>query len=492
MLYASIAISTLRVSPLVTTLAAPYKSAASSRMSDLPEIEAEFEASDEELEVDIDSETNKEEAGEVPDQPAETFECYECQDQVFEELKLPAETVAEVQETWAAFIRKASSREAAGESIYAALFDSAPSLQSLFKTPRAVMAMRFMNGLNTIVTGMHTPAAMKVTVETLGFQHLDLEVTIPRTIIFRDAIVDLLAMELGDRFTTRAASGLGSLLNYVGGAYIYVRVKYAIRVKIILSSWATANNKKVELEDEADTGEESKSKSAEGAAEAAEDEDEQVQKVGKQSGSQAAKEPTPKNGDTGMKVPNTFEGMFLFNGAVMGFGNSGWMIYVLESFDTIVTNVSNSYRLQEECDTLSLRMAKYKGSINLTEFKAVMLASLRSLVPKDWNSDHEVAWTWLWDNVERMLKALLGKPQVQEKALERLIMSLTEDSRNFLRREVYKKFFALAPGGQDYFKQSTTRLYWIADKIVEMTIEIYRDPVKMVEDISALGLRHVG
>ena len=32
----------------------------------------------------------------------------------------------------------------------------------------------------------------------------------------------------------------------------------------------------------------------------------------------------------------------------------------------------------------------------------------------------------------------------------------------------------------------------IADKIVEMTIEMYREPRKMVEDISALGLRHVG
>merc|ERR1711988_191420 len=51
---------------------------------------------------------------------------------------------------------------------------------------------------------------------------------------------------------------------------------------------------------------------------------------------------------------------------------------------------------------------------------------------------------------------------------------------------------ALAPAGQDYFKQSTTRLYWIADKIVEMTIEMFREPKKMVEDISALGLRHVG
>ena len=96
-----------------------------------------------------------------------------------------------------------------------------------------------------------------------------------------------------------------------------------------------------------------------------------------------------------------------------------------------------------------------------------MLASLRSLVPKDWDGDHEVAWGWLWENVERMLKNMMGKPQVQEKGLERFIMSLTEDAVNYLRREIFKRFFALAPAGQDYFKQSTTRLYFIADKVIE-------------------------
>lgn len=35
--------------------------------------------------------------------------------------------------------------------------------------------------------------------------------------------------------------------------------------------------------------------------------------------------------------------------------------------------------------------AKYKGKINLPEFKAVTLASLRSLLPAEWDSDHE-AW----------------------------------------------------------------------------------------------------
>merc|ERR1719343_1077549 len=176
----------------------------------------------------------------------------------------------------------------------------------------------------------------------------------------------------------------------------------------------------------------------------------------------------------------------------MGFGGSSWMNEVLFSFDTIVCNVSNSYRLQEECDVLSLRIAKYKGAINLAEYKAVMLASLRSLVPKDWNSAHEVAWSWLWENVERMIKSLMGKPAQQERALEKLFNSLDENALGIVRREVYQKFFALAPAGQDYFKQSTTRLHFIADRLVVMTIDMFKEPKRMVEDISALGLRHVG
>merc|ERR1712066_861340 len=157
----------------------------------------------------------------------------EITDQVFEELRLGNGMEEEVQESWNTFMRSAESREAAGEAIYAALFDAAPSLQSLFKTPRAVMAMRFMNGLNNIIMNLLDPKASKVIVETLGFQHLDLEVTIPRVVIFRDAIIELLAVELGARLSKKAKEGFCTFLNYVGGSYIYVRVKFADRLKIL-------------------------------------------------------------------------------------------------------------------------------------------------------------------------------------------------------------------------------------------------------------------
>jgi hemoglobin-like flavoprotein len=425
----------------------------------------------------------------------------EVQDEKFEEIKLPDDTIQEVQETWAAFI--GTNREAACDALYGALFEAAPSLQGLFKTPRAVMAIKIMNGFNTIVSSMHQPGPLKITVETFGFQHLDFEITVPRVVIFRDAIVDLLEMELGGRFTTKAKIGWKSILNYVGGAFIYVRVHYTDRLKIIASSWAVANNKKVEVTKAEDAIEEAAVEDGEGEVEdgalaeaLAEDFPEEpttamVDPAAVAGPTEGAGAPTDSK-NKALKVPTTFNEMFVFNSAVMGFGNSLWMQEVLESFDAMVCNVANSYRLQEECDTLSLRLSKYKGQINLAEFKAVMLASLRSMVPADWGSAHEVAWTWLWSNVERMLKSMMGKPKVMAKALERLIMSLTEESQNYLRRELYKRFFTLAPAGQDFFKQSTTRLYWIADKVVEMTLEMYKEPRKMVEVISAVGLRHVG
>ncbi|CAE7832533.1 unnamed protein product, partial [Symbiodinium microadriaticum] len=279
--------------------------------------------------------------------------------------------------------------------------------------------------------------------------------------------------------------------------------EYSARIKIIQRSWRVANNKASEEEQAEEAG---------AATAAVADNEDLLQKSAEEKTQRAASKDSTKDSEgapvrrdskneatstvkttaTELKVPTTFNEMFLFNAAVMGFGQSTWMHLVLDQFDDIVSNVANSYRLQEECDVLSLVLAQHPGSIRLSEFKAVMLASLRSLVPKEWDSNHEVAWNWLWENVERMLRSHIGKPQAHEEALGRFILSLSETSILFLRQELYRRFFAVAPAGQDHFKQSTTRLYFIADKIIEMTVEIFRSPRQMVVDISALGLRHVG
>merc|ERR1712187_244211 len=161
----------------------------------------------------------------------------------FAELRLEPEVVEQAQDAWRTFINSAASREAAGEAIYAALFDAAPSLQTLFTTPRAIQAMKFMNGLNQFVTGLSDPPSLKIAVETLGFGHLALDVTIPRVVIFRDAILDLFQVELGNRLTSEAYTGWRALLNYVGGAIIYIKAFYADRIRLLAESWALCSGK---------------------------------------------------------------------------------------------------------------------------------------------------------------------------------------------------------------------------------------------------------
>merc|ERR1719486_1052640 len=168
----------------------------------------------------------------------------------FEELRLDDNVVRAANDCWRLFISTASSREAAGEAIYAALFESAPSLQSLFVTPRAVQAMRFMNGLASFCEALVDPPKLKILVETLGFGHLHLDVTVPRVVIFRDAIIDLFMVELAERFNSQAREGWKKLLNYVGGAIIYVKANYADRIACLLKSWKQAN---VHEDDKKDT-----------------------------------------------------------------------------------------------------------------------------------------------------------------------------------------------------------------------------------------------
>lgn len=268
---------------------------------------------------------------------------------VLEEQNFASELADEVREAWNSFISKSETRELAGEAIYTAIFESAPALHSLFKTPKAVQAMKFMNGIHGMVLLMGDGPALKDAVESLGFQHLHLDVTPPRVAVFRDAILDLLEFDLGRPFRGRIRGGLRDLLNYIGGGIIYVRVHYAKRLQLLQESWATANQKSEEhnaldrLGSASDMG--SDSADAKGNAKDAK------KTRGKRGGSpQASGDNEAPSATLGLQLgsqnlPNTFNDMFRMNSAVMGLVDRDWMDEVLASFDAIVTNIKSSERL---------------------------------------------------------------------------------------------------------------------------------------------------
>jgi len=413
-------------------------------------------------------------------------------DQGLDRVKFPTDITQEIQRTWRRFLEHAGTPEQAGELIFNAWWEAAPSLHASFLTPKTVLYLRIVQGISPIVQALGHPTELRTQVEIICFRHLDRPVSIQGVEVIRDAMLDMWEAELGADFTPKARIGWFSLLNYWGGAYVYFQREYASRIKIIHRSWREANKSVAlpEEEEEKDIPQNTENKEEEIEASMVEKE-EKVETNNEGQGNDADGEKKEKSGSQ-MKVPTTFREMFLFNAAVMGFGGSTWMDIILDQFDALVVNIANSYRLQEECDVLILVLSKNTEPIALSDFRAVMLATLRSLAPKDWDTEHEVAWNWLWENVERVLKGQLGKPKTLERSLTHFIASWSEEQAMFFRKELYKRFFALAPSGQDFFKQSSTRLYFLADRVVEMTVEMFREPRKMVQEISGLGLRHVG
>merc|ERR1719482_903330 len=192
-------------------------------------------------------------------------------------------------------------------------------------------------------------------------------------------------------------------------------------------------------------------------------------------------------------IPTTFKEMFQFNAAVMGFGQNLWMNEILDLFDNIMSNFGNVGRVQEECCVLTIRMSKITtGKVNLAEFKSCMLASLRSLLPKEWTTGHEVAWSWSWERIEALLLETMGKTGKWEKCLITLVESIDEATGYQLRQDIYARFFASTPQSEAYFKQNVTYLHLLVTKVIGLQLRMFADPVGCVDEISGIGLRHVG
>ena len=206
----------------------------------------------------------------------------------------------------------------------------------------------------------------------------------------------------------------------------------------------------------------------------------------------------------------------MFNCAVMGYNTSQhWMDLILEQLDNIaaklhmekskaaygffvivwihaqVMNIANISRVQEECSTLALSLDKFATEVVFGDFRSVAMSSLKACVP-DWNEEHEVAWMWLWGHVDRMLSEIRGKPEAQMKRLTKFLDNLSEEDAQRIRKGVHAQFFELAPAGQDYFKQSNTRLYFISQRVIDLSLRLYQDPSETIRQISELGLKHVG
>eukprot|EP00927_Polykrikos_kofoidii_P065615 TRINITY_DN61353_c0_g1_i1.p1 TRINITY_DN61353_c0_g1~~TRINITY_DN61353_c0_g1_i1.p1 ORF type:complete len:1062 (-),score=130.75 TRINITY_DN61353_c0_g1_i1:394-3516(-) len=399
----------------------------------------------------------------------------------FDELKLDSRTIEAVHGAWYVFINSMSSREYAGELLLNAVCESSPTLQSMFTSLRALQALRFINAVASLVMALEDPPKLKNLVEALGFAHLNMPITRHLVTEFRDIVLDFFATELGPKLSLVAADGWRSLLSYVGGAILFCKDSYGGRIETLTISWAKANPGTTKADVET-----SKLKT-EGMHHCSNGDAEHSEAKGKHEMDTAAEQ--------SIEIPKNFPDMFRFNAAVMGVGDRQWMNEVLACFHNLVTNFGNVVRVQEECEVLSMRINTLKEiGIKLAEFKNCMLASLRSLLPGTWDTAHEQAWSWLWETVEDLVtkSPFFIRGLALERGLSKFFDIMTDDESFAFRADTYTEFFRTSPGGQSFFKQSNAYLHIIASKALQMSLGFYRRPVEMIDELSALGLRHVG
>ena len=122
------------------------------------------------------------------------------------------------------------------------------------------------------------------------------------------------------------------------------------------------------------------------------------------------------------------------------------MMEVLDSFNSIVLNVVKQLLTSRGLRRFVSEYDKTEGHRDHVSVKAVMLASMRSLVPKDWDGDFEVAWNRLWDNIQRMLQVRIGRTPVTCAALKSFATTLDKEPKPALEHRLCY-IFMVGPAG---------------------------------------------
>mmetsp|Transcript_27357 Transcript_27357/g.63821 ORF Transcript_27357/g.63821 Transcript_27357/m.63821 type:complete len:1095 (+) Transcript_27357:192-3476(+) len=386
-------------------------------------------------------------------------------------LAIEASTIKVAKEAWRRFLAEFPTRQEAADAVFESAFESMPSLQYLFTSVQGVLAFRFLASLDALVAAMDDPQELRRLTDRLAFLHMSFNIKLATVMVFRDAVIEVLERMLdNDDFPLEAREGLCTLMDYVGEGFREMSATSGNHLQVVHDSWKLVHDKAAENMLEASA--------SGGSSSSNEDGEDLLHGLGE--------------GGEKMQLPTTFAEMFDINAAMMGFAGNKWMTEVLESMDVVVSNIMNIARVREETSVLALRLATEAEQVEFSEFKACMMAALRSLLLQHWTSTHEVAWGWVLVNIEQLLADSFVEPPVKlEKALSGFLESLDPEASKDMRRAIYANFFEHAPAGQDYFKQSDSRLHFIQEHIISMTMEIYKQPKRFIKELSALGLRHV-
>jgi len=223
---------------------------------------------------------------------------------------------------------------------------------------------------------------------------------------------------------------------------------------------------------------------------------EKAKRDGKQNGDEdtsSQKEGGGSDTDKSWDIPQTFDEMSSLNATMMG-ADLAYVRIMQQCIDTLVVAVrrGDDARLELECTIISHRMHNdVHKEVKLADFKVIMLASLRVLLPKSWSITVEQAWMQMWDMVQGFLEIHIPLPLKYERAVSKFVLGVASDEGNQMGVRAFNRLFKSHPRAQDAFIISNNRMNQLVFKGLIMAMNMYREPARQYDDTIGLGLKHI-
>ncbi|CAE7029801.1 unnamed protein product, partial [Symbiodinium sp. CCMP2456] len=392
---------------------------------------------------------------------------------VIDMVELDDFTVKEVQTGWKIMDQKGAFLE-----FFESLKGVAPRSAPMLKRAHAAW-----EAFGKLVAGLAEASQLRASMEFCALRHMSVALQQSDVDSFKAVLLDVCSNKLAALLTPEFQFGVSMLVDSMGRTMLRTRNKFETRLRILRTSWTALEHSEGE---NVDADSPVPPDSEEGDPQS--DDNGPVSASERSTGERKRRKSLASVGS--VHVPRSFHDMVLFNASVMNMGENAWFEEMLRSLRALVPNCGNISRLQEECDLLCLALVHYEN-VELSNFKQVMLASLRSLLPSQWNMEHENAWSWFWDGVETRLTTRMPLSSVYMNHLQSFLR-MDEEACSAFKMEVFETFFATCEQSQEYLKASNAKLQFIAGRILDIMTDMFRTPQSAVKDISALGLLHAG
>ncbi|CAE7824238.1 unnamed protein product [Symbiodinium sp. CCMP2592] len=396
---------------------------------------------------------------------------------VIEMVELDDFTITEVKTGW-----KIMDHKGAHLDFFESLKVAVPRAGPMLKRAHAAW-----EAFGKLITGLDDAQQLRASMEFCALRHMGVALQQSDVDSFKAVLLELCGSKLGALLTPEFQFGVSMLVDAMGRTMLRTRTKFETRLRILRTSWTALEQSEGE---KLDIDSPVSPRTHDGKLEPEIDNNEPVSPSEKSTGTGEHKGRKSLKSVGSVHVPRSFHDMVLFNASVMNMSDNVWFEEMLQSLRALVPNCGNISRMQEECDLLCLALVHY-DEVNLNAFKQVMFASLRSLLPSQWNTEHENAWSWFWDGVEQRLTTGMPLTAVYMNHLQSFLR-MDEDACSAFKMEVFETFFATCEQSQEYLKASNAKLQFIAGRILDIMTDMFRTPQLAVKDISALGLLHAG